>query len=214
MDSGFACFPTEAYREGWQVMAARCDASKFMQSIDAMIRALCPGALSLHVCRIDSPKAQPHRSIYDADRSIFRTTKAKQFIREARCGEFDYTPSKNALTMEQYPSLAFQRVGLPNEMMNELWKEIPQLWALVTDCGNGVHHISTIYRGPAKWEVVEREGMNVAKFATDAAFSEALQRIQACEGCDLEAWSNFVQKMWDGCVLNAANVPENCGVTH
>lgn len=196
-------------------MGARCDSAKFMESIDAMVKSLSPGALSLHFSRIDSPNAQAHRSIYDADRTYLRTTKQRQFIREARCGEFDYTPNKHTLAMEKYPALEFQHVPLPNELMRELWRDIPQLWVLVTDCGNGVHHVSTTYRGPAfMWKVVEREGMNVAQFKSDAEFSEALERIQACEGCDLEAWRRFLQRYWDACVLHAAIVPDNCGVAH
>lgn len=192
-------------------MGMPADVKKFTHSIEAILQTLCPGALSLHLSRIDTRARHPHESIYDADSSYFRTTQRRAFIREARCGEFDYSPSSGSF-MEEYPRLNFQNAPLPNDVMRSLWEHIPRLWILVMNLGDGTHHVSTIYRGDAMWPIADRNGSDTAQFKTDAELSEALAKIQACEGFDIQAWKRFIQRYWDASVLDAAVIPANCGV--
>lgn len=200
-------------------MGFAVDSQKFLQSLDAMVKTLCPGAISVHQSRIDTKAAHPHKSIYEADTTNLRFAKhlvdcravSRSYIREARCGEFDFTPS-SAPFMETYPTLEFQSASLPNDLLHSMWKDIPRLWVLVTDLGGGTHHVSAIYRGPAVWKVVDGSGFDIASFKSDAELLEALSKIQACEGIDMQAWKQFCQKYWDTCVLDAAVIPGNCGV--
>jgi hypothetical protein len=179
------------------------DQQKFQQSIEAMFQTLCPGALSLHLSRIDTKANHPHRSTYDADHSYFRTTRQSAFIREARCGEFDYSPS-SGLSMETYPTLELQSVPLPNEVLRSVWKYIPRLWLLVMDLGEGTHHVATIYRGDPMWKLADREGIQTAQFKSSNELSEALAKIQECEGLDIAAWERFCKELWDAAVIDAA----------
>ncbi|MDE1178473.1 MAG: hypothetical protein PW789_18015 [Edaphobacter sp.] len=125
------------------------------------------------------------------------------FIREAYCGEFDYTPSSsiNAVT---HPALNLLKVPLPNEILKSVWEHVPKLWVLVTDHGEGVHHVSTIYRGDALWPVVEREGIQTAQFDSSEGLSQALEEVQKREGFDDVALKRFVAEYWDAAVLDAA----------
>lgn len=96
---------------------------------------------------------------------------------------------------------------MSNETLRAMWKEIPRLWVLVTNIGNGTHHFSTMYRGEALgWKVADRDGSEVAVFKSDGDFCKTVQRIQECEGFDQKAWQSFCQRYWDSCVFD-------CGVT-
>jgi hypothetical protein len=114
--------------------------------------------------------------------------------------------------MEVYPTLQFQSALLPNQTVRSIWKLIPRLWVLVTDLGFGAHHVSAIYRGPAIWKVVDSSGFDAASFESDAELLEALSKIQACEGFDLEEWARFSRTVLDACVLNAINIPASSKV--
>jgi hypothetical protein len=213
MGSKSAYFTIEASREGAITMGIRGDSNKFLQSIDAMVKTLCPGAVSLHVSRIDTPLGHPHKSIYEADRDYFRITKRRAFIRESHCGEFDYSPS-SGLTMEQYPALNLQNAEMPGEFLKSFASLIPRLWVLVSDLGEGTHQVTAVYRGNPLWEVVDRDGRDTANLKTEEELRDALARIQACEGLDLKAWADFCKQYWDASVLDAAETPPNCGVTN
>jgi hypothetical protein len=176
---------------------------KFEESIDEMVSSLCAGAISMHVARIDTKTKHQDKSIYEADRTYFRTTKQRAFIRESYCGEFDYSPS-SSLNVVTYPTLIYQNVPKPNELLKSLWKFIPKLWLIVTDYGEGVHHVTTIYRGDAMWAVEDREGIDTAILKTPADLSEALSKIQQCEGTDEPSFVRFCKRYWDACVFEAA----------
>lgn len=186
-------------------MALPGNKQKFEESIDEMVSSLCPGAITLHVARIDTKANHPHRSIYEADRIYFRTTKLHAFIREVYCGEFDYSAS-SSLNVVKYPPLNYQSVANPNQLLKSLWKFIPKLWVLVTDYGKGVHHVTTIYRGDAMWQVEDREGIDVAILKSSEELSEALSKIQQCEGTDESSFVRFAKRYWDACVFEAAAI--------
>ena len=179
------------------------DPQKFQQSIDALVRSLFPGSISLHASRIDTKDKHSHRALYEADHCYFVTTRKQSFIRAARCGEFDYSPSNDPF-MERYPDLAFQSASMPSETLRAMWKEIPRLWVLVTDHGNGTHHVSSVYRGAPLWAIEYRDGSETAQFKSNDDLCKALETIQACEGFDMPAWKQFLQRYWDACVFDAA----------
>jgi len=184
-------------------MGLPCDPEKFEQSIEAVSKMLCPGGICLHMARIDTKANYAHKSVYDADRMYFLSTRQSSFIRESYCGEFDHSPS-SSISAVTYPSLNFQTAPLPNEILKSVWKDIPRLWVLVADHGEGVHHVSTIYRGDAMWTVEDREGIDTARFDTPEGLPEALAQVQEREGFDEHAWKRFVAKYWDAAVLDAA----------
>jgi hypothetical protein len=186
-------------------MGLRGNLEKFGQAIDEVTQTLCPGALSIHLCRIDTAENHPHRSLYESDRDYFRVTRKRAFIREARTGEFDYTPSTSPIT-EAFPKLECQIVVLPNDSLKAVWEYIPRLWVLCVELSQGTHHVTTIYRGNPLWKVADRDGSDVAHFHTEEEFQQALATIQACEGIDRAAWERFCQKYWDACVVYAASL--------
>jgi hypothetical protein len=186
-------------------MGVSGDPVKFAQLMSEVNETICPGALTLNLSRIDTKGAHRYHSLYEADRTYFRTSRHRAFIREARTGEWDYTPS-NSVSVETYPTLELQRVMPPNEALKDVWQYIPRLWVLCVQLSEGTHHLSAVYRGDAMWKVVEREGSDVASFDSDAELSDTLAKIQACEGFDKAAWERFCQKYWDAAVMHSAAV--------
>jgi hypothetical protein len=187
------------------------DKAKFQQSIDEMVQTLCPGGISLRMSRIDTKAKHSYKFVYEADCHQLRMTGSKDFIREAICGEFDNTPSSGP-TMERYPNLRFQSVPFPNEILRSLKKYIPRLWVMVSDKGNGTIMVTALYRGPAMWSIADREGRETAIFEGSNGLSDALVKIQECEGFDEVAWKQFVKRYWDASVLSAAIFPAKRGV--
>jgi len=185
-------------------MRLKGDVEVFRQGLDGICQSICNPALTTHLSRIDTKDNHPHHSIYEADRIHFRTTRQGSFIREAMCGEFDYTPSSNQISMERYPVLKFQSVPLPNEVLRSVYEFIPRLWVLCVQISKGTHHVTTIYRGNALWPVVDRDGREVAELKTDDEIAAALAKVQACEGFDEAALKRFYQQGWDACVIHAA----------
>lgn len=175
----------------------------FDKLIEEMVSAICPGSISLHMSRFDTKSNHPHKAIYEADKSYLATTQQSSFIRAARCGECDYSPSNDPF-MERYPQLVFQSATMPNKLVKAMWKEIPRLWVLVTNMGDGAHHVGAIYRGRPLWKVIDRDGAETAHFKSDLDFTNALSAIQQCEGFDTKAWELFCQRYWDTCVFEAA----------
>jgi len=192
-------------------MAARFNERIFANIVAEITKTLCPTALSPHLCRIDTKYKHPHHALYESDRIYFRVNHGGSFIREAREGEFDYTPS-NGVSAESYPALALQSISLPNPILKSLWKHIPRLWVLCTDFGNGTHQITTIYRGDAAWPVAFRDGSEVAQFKSADELRQALEKIQACEGVDEKAWKRFCQKCWDTCIKHLAAVETKAAI--
>jgi hypothetical protein len=192
-------------------MGIQGDVLKFHQLISEVTETICPGALSLNLSRIDTKDKHRHHSLYDSDRTYFRASQRRAFIREARCGEFDYTPS-NSVSMETCPTLQLQKVTLPNEALKDVWEHIPRLWVLCVELSEGTHQVTTVYRGDALWKVADCDGSDVAKFEDEAELSEALSKIQACEGFDKAAWERFCQKYWDSCVIHSAVVPNSATI--
>jgi hypothetical protein len=190
-------------------MGLRGNLETFKKAIEEIAQTLCPGALSTHLCRIDTAENHPHRTLYESDRDYFRITRQRAFIREARCGEFDYSPSSHPIS-EQYPSLQFQSVPQPNDVLKAVWEHIPRLWVLCVELGQGRHQITTIFRGEPMWKVVDRDGSDVAQFKSEDEFGEVMDKIQACEGLDKAAWERFWQRAWDASVVYAATT-ENQG---
>lgn len=187
------------------------DVVKFHQLMSEVTGTICPGALSLNLSRIDTREAHRYRSLYEADRIYFRTSRHRAFIREARTGEWDYTPS-NSASMETYPALELQKVTLPNEALKDVSEHIPRLWVLCVELSEGVHQVTTIYRGDAMWRVADRDGNDVAQFDDEGQFAAALATIQAREGFDKAAWERFCQKYWDSCVVHSAVVPNSATI--
>jgi len=185
------------------VMGLKGDSQRFLESMASLQANLCPASLSLHLSRIDTANRHSHSSLYDADRTYFRTTKQRAYIREARCGEFDNTPS-SGIASENYPSLVLQSIGKPNAILARLWKRVPRLWVLVADLGNGTHQVVTIYRGDPLWKVTDREGLDIADIRSDVELSAALEKVQACEGVDQAAWVTFMELYWNASVFDAA----------
>jgi hypothetical protein len=177
------------------------DANKFLKLIEEMQATLCPPSLAIHLSRIDTKANHPHKDIYQADKVYFAVTKKRAFIREARQGEFDYTPETHRISSEQFPSLKYQKPFLPNQILISLRDEIPKLWVLVTNLENGTHHVSTTYRGKAFWKLTDIDGSNIAEFENEAAFIKALEVIKSCEGVDEKDWERFLQQYWDACVV-------------
>lgn len=194
-------------------MGLRCDVKKFNDSIAQIIECLCPGALSLHLSRIDTQKKHPHKSLYESDRNQFRVTRQPSFIREAHTGEFDASPS-NSVSVETYPSLNFQSVAVPKEALKSVWKHIPRLWIMVTEITAGTHHVSTIYRGNAMWPVAEIDGSDIAQFKSAEELAQALEKIQDCEGLDQASWKHFCERAWDAAVVDAAVIDMKGSVIH
>lgn len=186
--------------------------SKFDESLIALTEMLCPGSVTLHTSRIDTKAVHPHPAIYQADVTYFRVMHDRAFIREAHCGEFDYSPSKT-FSCETYPNLEFQSVAKPNEILRSVWKHVPPLWVMVTDHGEGMHHVTAMFRGKAMWKVADKDGRQVAVFKSTESFAEALASIQACEGMDNVAWEQFAKRYWDASVL-AASVGRKGEVIH
>jgi hypothetical protein len=179
------------------------DAAKFMRSLDSMTQALCPGAVSAAMVRTDTPSSHRFKAIYEADRTVFQVKRVRAFLREAITGEFDYSPNSNA-TMEQYPTLMLQTIEAPCELMRSIWKDIPRLWVLVTAIDDGIHKITTEFRGDPFWECIEFEGRNISKFQSSKELSQVLTEIQKREGVDAEPLKRFYQKYWDLCAFDAA----------
>ena len=184
-------------------MPVKGDIDLFWKGLDGICKSICNPALTAHLSRVDTKDKHPHSSIYEADRIHFKTTRQRSFIREAMCGEFDYTPSSNRLLMESYPALKFQNVPLPNDVLKSVCELIPRLWVLCVQVAPGTHHISTIYRGDALWPVLDSDGREVAELTEDQ-LAEALAKVQACEGFDEAAVKRFYQQAWDTCVVHAA----------
>ena len=183
----------------------------FANIVAEITKTLCPTALSPHLCRIDSKDKHPHHALYESDRLYFRLSREASFIREAHEGEFDYTPS-SGLSAERYPALTLQSIEFPNEVLKGLCKHIPPLWVLCTDLGNGMHQITTIYRGDAEWPVAFRDGSEVAQFKSAEELRRALEKIQACEGVDEKAWQQFCQKCWDACMTHLAAIDTKAAI--
>lgn len=194
-------------------MGIQGDPVKFAQLMSEVTETICPGALSLNLSRIDTKNRHRYRALYDSDRTYFRTSRHRAFIREARTGEFDYTPS-NSISTETYPTLELQKVALPNEPLKDVWQHIPRLWVLCVQLNEGTHQVSAVYRGDAMWPIAERDGSDVATFDSEADFSDALTKIQACEGFDKPAWERFCQKYWDACVMHAAAITKKKQTIH
>ena len=186
---------------------------QFDRSIADMCKSLCPGALSLHVMRIDTPASHPHKTLYEAEFNYFRIMRKRWLIREARTGEFDYTPSI-APFVENYPNLNLQSVSAPTHLLRKMWKHIPRLWVYVNECNRGTHVVSTIYRGRPMWKTEERDGLLLAKLSSEEELASVMGKIQACEGLDQEAWTKFVQKYWDAAVVDAAVPESKTGIVH
>jgi len=184
-------------------MLDKVDDRVFASVVAEVTQTLCPTALSPHMCRIDTKHKHPHRSLYEADRAYFRVSREGSFIREAHCGEFDYTPSRS-VSVEQYPKLELQSIPLPNPILKSLWKHIPRLWVLCTDFGNGTHQVTTIYRGDPMWPIADRDGNDVAQFESADELRQALEKIQTREGVDEMAWKRFCQRCWDACMVHFA----------
>src|ERR1700756_2181288 len=99
-------------------MGIPADVLKFHQLMSEVTETICPGALSLNLSRVDTREAHRYRSLYESDCNYFRTSRHRAFIREARTGEWDYSPS-NSVSMETYPALEMQKVTLPNEALKD-----------------------------------------------------------------------------------------------
>jgi hypothetical protein len=202
MGSEPASDPHKAIR-GFEMNTITVDATKFMQSLDSMTQALCPGAVSAAMVRTDTPSFHRFKGIYEADRTVFKVKRVRAFLREAITGEFDYSPNGNA-TMEQYPELMLQTVEVPCKLMRSIWKYIPRLWVLVTAIDDGIHKITTEYRGDHFWDCIEFEGRDISNFESSKELSQVLTEIQKREGVDPEPWKRFCQKYWDLCAFDAA----------
>ena len=187
------------------------DVLKFHQMMSEVTETICPGALSLNLSRIDTKEAHRYHSLYEADGIYFRTSRHRAFIREARTGEWDYSPS-NSVSRETCPALQLQKVTLPNDALKDVWQHIPRLWVLCVELSKGVHQVTTIYRGDAMWRVADCDGNDVAKFDSEAQFSEALAKIQASEGFDKAAWERFCEKYWNACVVQSAVLPNSATI--
>lgn len=184
------------------------DVVKFHQMMSEVTETICPGALSVNLSRIDTKDKHRYRSLYEADSVYFRTSRHRAFIREARTGEWDFSPS-NSVSTETYPALQLQKVTPPNEALKDVWKYVPRLWVLCVELSKGTHQVTAIYRGDAMWKVADCDGNDVAKLDGEAELSEALAKVQACEGFDKAAWERFCQKYWDACVIHSAVVPDS-----
>jgi hypothetical protein len=196
--------------KGKNSMGLRGVPQKFLDSMDQMLQAICPGSISIHQSRFDSKARHPHKTIYEADRNEFLITRRKDFIREAICGEFDHLPS-SGITREEYPVLKFQSVPFPSEILRSMLGDVPRLWVLCSDKGAGVTNVQAIYRGRPMWKVADRDGRDTAVFPNSDTLSNVLAKIDACEGFDAIAWERFVKKYWDACVLNAVVIQANDG---
>jgi hypothetical protein len=189
------------------------DPQKFRLSIAEMVQTLCPGGISLNLSRFDTKAKHHYPAIYNLDRDHFQITRDASFIREAHCGEFDYSPSR-IFAVETYPALQYQRVPLPNEILRRVGKFIPRLWVLVTDHGEGTHHVISVYRGEPLWKIQERDGRDTAHFKSVKQLNEVLAKIQACEGFDLPAWERFLERYAKACAIDAAVVDTRGAVIH
>jgi hypothetical protein len=184
-------------------MRANIDDDIFVALVHEVTKTLCPTALSPHLCRIDSASQHPHKALYESDSTYLKVSRQSAFLREAKEGEFDFTPSRS-LSAECYPTLALQSAPTPNAILLSLKRYIPRLWTLVTDVGNGTHHVTAIYRGSALWATIERDGNQIASFRNADEFRHALEAIQACEGQNVAEWERFCTRVYDVCMAHIA----------
>jgi hypothetical protein len=186
--------------------------SKFIASIDEMFSTFCPSILFRRLSRIESPDEHWADGAYNSDRLFFGVCKQRTFLRQAFYGEFDHSPAK------YLPPKSFCVIDLsfkvPNELMTPLLEYVPRLWVQVSQHSNGTHQVSAIYRGEPKWAVRDWVCGYASDFKTDGELTEALKVIQAREGLDEVAFKRFYEKYKEAALLDAAIVPNNCGVAN
>jgi hypothetical protein len=140
-----------------------------------------------------------HSSIYDADRTLFITKRCEAFIRQARCGEFDYSPDSHVIAETYRDAMGFEPPLLPNEALRSVVKYIPKLWCLVSQIAPGTHSVTTAYRGDAFFRVYDFEGHTIADLGNADKLTLALEAMQDRKGYDAEAWKLYCTKLAEAC---------------
>jgi hypothetical protein len=187
----------------------------YLQLMNEAAQTLCPPASSLRLTRIDTKSKHLHSSIYDADRTMFRVKRCEAFIRQARCGEFDYSPDNHALSETYRDVMGFEPPLRPNAALRSVVKYIPKLWCLVSNIVAGTHNVTTVYRGDAFFRVSEFEGHTIADLRTADKLTATLEAMQARKGYDAAAWELYCKKLAEECMVRAAAASEpNGGPIH
>jgi len=184
------------------------DAAKYQRLISEADSFFNPGSLSVNISRIDTVAKHRFNSLFDADCTTLRTLKLNSFIREARCGEFDYTPSKHPV-QEHCEGTEYHQPHQPNGILKQMWKEMPRLWVLVTRLDSDLQRpgrisaikVEALFRGDAMWKTRDVEGSDVALFRSNDEYLFALQYIQQCSGFDKHAFLRFMAKYQEKAVL-------------
>lgn len=190
----------------------------YLQLMNEAAQTLCPPASSLRLSRIDSKRKHINASIYDADRMLFRrlfrTNHCEAFIRQARYGEFDYSPDNHLLSETYRDVMGFQRPLLPNEALRSVAKYIPKLWCLVSQIVPGTHSVVTVYRGDAFFKLYEFEGQMIANLRSNDKMTEVLEEMQARKGYDADAWKLYCTKLAEECMARSVAASESNGQIH
>lgn len=174
----------------------------YLRLIDEACQSICPSSLSLRLSRIDTESQHVYPTIYDADKMMFRVKRCRAFVRQAHCGEFDYTPDGIIGETFQH-SIGFQNPLLPSEALKSVKRFIPALWVVVFDFGNGSHHVATVYRGDAFFPVSEFEGQTVAGVNTAEELEAILSKMQERNGIDEASWKRYCTKLHEECSFRA-----------
>jgi hypothetical protein len=183
----------------------------YLQLMNEAAQTLCPPAMSLRLSRIDTKSKHLYSSIYDADRTLFRVKRCEAFIRQAREGEFDYSPDGHALAETYRDAMRFEPPVKPNEALRSVAKYIPKLWCLVSNIVPGTHSVTTVFRGDAFFRVYEFEGHTIANLKTGDKLTSILATMQAQKGYDAAAWELYCKKLAAECMLRAVAACEPKG---
>jgi hypothetical protein len=188
---------------------------KYLQLMNEAAQSLCPPASSLRLSRVDTKRKHVHSSIYDADRTYFLVKRRDAFIRQARCGEFDYSPDSHALAETYRDVMGFEPPLKPNDALRSVVKYIPKLWCLVSHIAPGTHSVTTVYRGDAFFKVYECEGQTIADLRNADKLTLTLEAMHARMGYDAAAWELYCKKLAAECMTRAVTAYEpNSGPIH
>lgn len=129
---------------------------------------------------------------FEADREFFVVhPQRRSFIRQAACGEFDYTPDGGPFGEELPKALHLDTLGMPDALIRKVWRLIPSLHVLVSRIDPECHNITVLLRGPHWWKRHDQEGRSVDSLQSDAELAPILRKIAAMEGFDIAAWQRF-----------------------
>jgi hypothetical protein len=175
----------------------------YQRLIDEACQAICNPALAERSVRIDSIERHVYPSLYDADATIFKVKRCRSFIRQARCGEFDYTPDGHLISEVFQQQIGFQEPLLPNEALKSVERFIPPLWCLIVDMDGGMHQVTAVFRGDAFFPVCEFEGQTLANVKSPEQLRSIVAMMTDRKGFDDESYKRYCDALSNECALRA-----------